>query len=69
MEWTYHIGICLFRPFTGLDDLQPDRVLDLLALTEDKVNEFIERNVPEEKRKNVHAVLSKNQALKSVCGT
>ena len=55
------------RPFTGLDHLKPDRIFEVLGLSEDRLNEFITKNVPEEKRENVQAVFSLNPILKSVC--
>ena len=55
------------RPFSGLDYVKTTQIFEVLGLSEEQVNEFITKNVPEEKRDNVEAVLTKNPTLRSVC--
>ena len=55
------------RPFAGLDHLKTHQIFEVLGLSEEQVNEFITKNVPEDKRDNVEAVLTKNPTLRSVC--
>ena len=55
------------RPFSGLNHLKTHQIFEVLGLSEEKVNEFVTKNVPEEKRDNVQAVLSLNPTLRSVC--
>ena len=62
-----HLHWFVFRPFNGLAQLNPDETFELLGLSEERVNEFITKNVTAEKRENVQTILSLNPILKSVC--
>ena len=43
-------------------------MIELMGLTQKRVLEFIQKNVPEQKREHVEGMLVKNPMLMSVCG-
>ena len=59
--------VLISRPFEDLKKLPCDRVIDVLGLTQEKIMEFIEKNVKRCRRDNVRDTLVGNPVLLSVC--
>ena len=59
--------VLISRPFEDLKKLPCDRVIDVLGLTQEKIMEFIEKNVKRCRRDIVRDTLVRNPVLLSVC--
>ena len=59
--------LLISRPFIGLKTLDYDRHIDILGLSHDKVMEYVELNVKEERQAVVKETLVRNLVLLSVC--
>ena len=59
--------VLISRPFEDLKKLPCDRVIDVLGLTQEKIMEFIEKNVNTSRRRIVQDTLAGNPVLLSVC--
>ena len=59
--------ICTSRPFTGLNSISTDTVLEILGLTQQDVVKYVEQKHPQ-KPQYIMSVLQRNPMLMSVCG-
>ena len=59
--------VLISRPFDDLKKLPCDRVIDVLGLTEERIMEFIEKNVKSFRRDIVGDIIVHNPVLLSVC--
>ena len=59
--------ICTSRPFTGLNSICTDTVLEILGLTQQDVVKYVEQKHPQ-KPQYIMSVLQRNPMLMSVCG-
>ena len=59
--------ICTSRPFTGLSSISTDTVVEILGLTQQDVEKYVEQKHPQ-KAQYIMSVLHRNPMLMSVCG-